>query len=495
MKIRPQTPSTTSPKSKTPRTPATRGRRADKRPKPQPPPSYLADPHEDPRESGRSLVVYNAAEQHLRVSHLDLEWMSIDFLRLPNRVLKSHPENQISKLMGSLHTFGWIAPVLATRSGDIIAGVGRIIAARRLGMTRAPVVFVDHLSSAEIQAYRIADNKLAELSSWEDDVLRDVLIDLESIDFDLDVLGFETAELDLRLNDADDPTSGDPLPGGERNAKLPLHLGDVFSVGAHRVMLGDTLDPDHCAKLMGTSVAAMAFLDFPYNVPISGNVSRKGRHREFAQASGEMSRTQFEDFLTKGLEHAAAHCRPGALLNGCMDWRGIGRLLTAGERAGLEYINLAIWRKNRAGLGSYLRSQHELIAIYRKPGAQHRNNIELGRHGRHRTNVWEYRTPIGTREAADEAVSDHPTPKPWDLVADSVKDCTRRGDVILDFFGGSGASLVAAGKTGRAARIMEIDPIYVGNMLRRYERIFRVEAIHEETGLSLDELAAKRRQD
>lgn len=434
------------------------------------------------------LAPQNAA---LRVSHLSPEWVPIGVFRIPNRTLKRHSEPQLAMLMSSLTTFGWITPVLATRSGEIVAGHGRILAAKRLGVTQVPTVFVDHLTKQEIQAYKLADNKLAELSDWDEIALRDTVLELIEGDFDLQAVGLTDTDVDLILSPLEDVEPGEaPL---SFPTKLRIEVGDIFNVGDHRIMCGDALNAEQCEALMEADQAAMAFLDFPYNVDVAGHVSTKDSYREFAMASGEMSNREFEDFLTTGLERAATHCRPGALLYPCMDWRGIGWLLHAAGRAELDYINLCVWAKNRAGMGSFYRSQHELIAVLRKPGAKHQNNVELGKNGRHRSNVWQYDTPVGSTDESDEAVADHPTPKNWRMVSDAIKDSTRRNDVVLDFYGGSGATLIAAGKTRRKARIMDIDPAYVGAMLLRYERAFGCAAVHAQTGLSLSELDLQRR--
>jgi len=270
--------------------------------------------------------------------------------------------------------------------------------------------------------------------------------------------------------------------------------GDLWTLGDHRILCGDALEEASYATLLEGNVARMVFTDPPYNVAINGHV-RSGRdsgHREFAMASGEMSETEFRGFLAAVVVQLVAILPEGGIAMVCMDWRHVGELLDAGKTAGLELINLCVWNKTNGGMGGLYRSKHELVFIFRKPGAPYVNNVELGRHGRNRTNVWDYAgvNSFGAGREAD--LADHPTVKPTALVADAILDVSHRGDIILDAFGGSGSTLLAAEKTGRRARLIELDPAYVDVAIRRWQQATGRKAVHAATGESWDERAATR---
>jgi DNA modification methylase len=429
---------------------------------------------------------------HTRTAELKFEHLPPEQLTLPNRRLRKHAPGQLDRLMASMKRFGAVSPILISDSGEVIAGEARLEAARRLGLQTVPVVWVSHLSADEVKAYRVADNRLSELATWDEESLRDVLAELVDLDFTPEELGFDVAELDAALHyeivDPNEPTPIDPA-----HDPIVQH-GDSFDFGVHRIVCGDALNPDDGTALMGAVKAAMSFCDPPYNRSVLHDVGkpRAGR-REFPMASGEMSPEAFGAFLLAFLRQTLLLCRPGALIYSAMDWRGIGRLLAAGEQAGLDYIHLAVWEKDSAGLGSFYRSQHELFAVFRKPGAQHRNNVKLGKSGRNRSNLWHY--PGASTFGADrtEDLNRHPTPKPVELVADAILDSTRRGDLILDLFGGGGTTAIAAQQVGRRARLMELDPGYVEASLERYRQKYGVEAVHVGTGLGFDALAKLRR--
>lgn len=428
---------------------------------------------------------------HLQPS-LAIEMVDLTSLKPSKQRVRTFTPQEDAMLQGSIKRFGFNIPIVITRSGQIVAGERRAAAAMAVGLTQAPAIHIDHLSEAEIEAFRIADNKLAQAGKWDEKVLSEALKALAPFDIDCFDMGFEVFEVDGLLTQDAEPEDLDcaPPPSGD---KYLVRVGDVFALGNHRVMCGNALEHAHVATLMDEDEAAMAFLDSPYNVPIAHHVTKDRDCEEFPMGTGEMSPAEFTDFLVQTHGLVRDVCRPGALIFSCMDHRGIGRLLAAAERSELVYLNLAVWAKNKAGMGSLYRSQHELIGVFRKCGAQHRNNVMLGKNGRNRTNLWEYRTPSLNAVDSDDAVKEHPTPKPWDMIADAMKDCTRRGDIVIDVFGGSGATLVAAEKTGRHARILELSPRHVANMLARYRHHFGVTATHIETGLAADVLSSQRR--
>lgn len=420
-----------------------------------------------------------------------VEWVPPDQLKLPNRHPRIHSEGQLSKIVASIICFGVVVPLIVTEDGEIVCGAGRLEAARLIGLETVPVIRITHLNRAQIKAYRVADSKLTELGEWDEDAVREILLELDDAEVDLDAVGFEIAEAEALFVYPGTPGEDEPLEETPEPTVIP---GDSFNADGHTVLCADAGDPQTLEALVEEGEAAVVITDPPYNVPVAGHVTGKGRHKhdEFAMASGEMSDEAFLAFLIVMLRNAAACVAKGSLLYFFMDWRGIGILLNAAKEVGLDYINLAVFVKTNAGMGSLYRSQHELVAIFRKPGAKHRNNIQLGKYGRNRTNVWEYRGANSFGATRDRDLAMHPTVKPVEMIADAIKDCTKRGDVVIDLFGGSGTTLIAAQKTGRIARLVEISPGFVETTLRRYEAEFGVKAIHVETGMTLDELAEHR---
>ncbi len=357
--------------------------------------------------------------------------------------------------------------------GSIVAGHGRVAAARRLGIDEVPVIELAHLSEAERRAYIIADNRLAELAGWDRDILA---IELQALtemdlDFDLEITGFETAEIDLLL---DEDAGGNRDPADDVLEPSPgpaiTHPGDIWQLGRHKVICGDALDPETHRLLMGEDRARAVFTDPPYNVKIDGHVcgSGKVRHREFAMATGEMDKAGFTTFLRKTLTAMAAVSLDGAIHFVCMDWRHMDELSAAGAEVYSEHKNVVVWVKTNGGMGTFYRSQHELIFVFKVGTAKHLNTFGLGETGRYRTNVWEY-AGLNSFGGNQDDLALHPTVKPVALVADAIRDVTRRGDIVLDGFGGSGTTLIAAERTGRVARLIELDPLYCDVICKRFE--------------------------
>jgi DNA modification methylase len=421
----------------------------------------------------------------------------IEDLRPYARNTRVHGAKSISKLKASIAQFGFVVPILADASGTIIAGHGRWEAARANGLKTIPVVVADHLSDAEVRALRIADNKLAELSDWNEEALRLEFSDLlefgleGELDFDLTITGFATPEIDLVIGGAPDATASETETVEEPDPVAPTvaRTGDLWLLGPHRIYCGNAMEPASYEIVLDAERARMVFTDPPFNVPVNGHVrsGNAGQHREFAMASGEMTDGEFRAFLKAFVAHAMTALPDGGIAMVCMDWRHVEELIAAGKGCGLELINLCVWNKTNGGMGSLYRSKHELVCVFRKPGAPHINNVELGRHGRNRTNVWDYAgvNSFGKGRAAD--LVDHPTVKPTALVADAIMDVTHRGDVVLDSFGGSGSTLLAAEKTGRKARLIELDPAYVDVAIRRWQEMTGKDAIHAASGQAFEE--------
>jgi DNA modification methylase len=396
---------------------------------------------------------------------------------------RKHSDKQISKIAASIKQFGFNNPALIDKNGTIIAGHGRLEAAKRLGMTEVPTICLDHLSEAEIRTYIIADNKLAELAGWDREILAIELQHLASmdLDFDIEITGFDAGEVDFIIGGAVEEKldPADEIIERERNEPAITKRGDLWLLGNHRLFCGDSLDEASYAALMGDEKAQMVFTDSPYNVPIDGHVCGKGaiKHAEFEMAAGEMSVDEFTAFLTKSMSLFRTYSAKGSIAFSCMDWRHMTEMLHAGRRSGYEFKNLCVWVKDNGGMGSLYRSRHELVFVFKNGDAPHINNVELGKHGRYRTNVWEYPGVNTMRKGRMEELAMHPTVKPVLLVADAIKDCSKRRGIILDPFGGSGTTLIAAEKAGRQARLIELDPHYCDVTIRRWEKLTGEKAI------------------
>ncbi len=409
---------------------------------------------------------------------------------------RTHSPKQVAQIAASIREFGFNSPILIDRDGEIIAGHGRVEAAKLLGLETVPCVQLEHLSDAQKRAYILADNKLAEKAGWDREILAIELQHLTSldVDFDVTVTGFEMAEIDLLLGEpASEISSADRVPSIEPGPAV-TRLGDIWQIGRHRLICGDATDAATYARLLDGEQAQMIFTDPPYNVKIDGHVCGLGSvtHREFAMASGEMTQSEFTHFLGTVFANLAEHAVDGALHFVCMDWRHMTEVLAAGQPVYSELKNLCVWAKTNGGMGSLYRSQHELVFVYKSGRASHINNVELGRHGRYRTNVWTYAGINSFGAQRDAELAMHPTVKPVALVADAILDCSKRKGLILDAFAGSGTTLVAAERTGRRGYGVELDPRYCDLIVRRVQEVVKAEALHLETSKSFSEIAAGR---
>lgn len=417
-----------------------------------------------------------------------------DLLEHPGNA-RTHSKKQIRQIARSIEGFGFSNPILIDENDRLIAGHGRLAAANSLGLDRVPVIQIEGLSEAQKRGLMLADNKIAENSAWDKERLQIELADLSSmdLDFDLEDIGFETAEIDLAIGYRDDTEEGETAPEPDPCGEPITGPGDVWELGPHRVMCGNARVEDDLRLLMGRDVADAVFTDPPYNVRIDGHVGGKGKtkHREFSEASGEMSKAEFRDFLETTLGNTSAFSRSGSVHYVCMDWRQAAVLATVGSDIIGPQINLCVWVKTNGGMGSLYRSQHELVLVFTKSGATHRNNVQLGRFGRNRTNVWTYAGVNTFREGRMDELSAHPTAKPVGMVKDALLDVTRRGDIVLDPFGGAGATLMAAERSGRRARLLEIDPAYVDVILRRWRDETGEDPVRVADGVSLSALEAE----
>jgi DNA modification methylase len=431
---------------------------------------------------------------------LSVEYLPISAIRPWPANARKHSKKQIHQIASSIREFGFTNPVLIDSDNTLIAGHGRVEAAKSVGMPTVPAIRIDHLTSLQKRALVIADNRLAEKAGWDPEILKIEFQYLlaEDIEFDLEITGFDSAEIDLLLDGAQRPPSVDPAdvvpPIDPVTVCLP---GDLWQLGDHKLICGDARDEGTLARLFAAEKARLMFADPPYNVAIQGHVSGLGavKHREFAMAAGEMTSAEFVRFLNGALRNAARYSTDGALHYVCMDWRHIDELTDAAKGLYTETKNLCFWNKTNGGMGSFYRSKHELIFVFKVGSAPHVNNIDLGRNGRYRTNVWDYAGVNTFGKDRVDTLAMHPTVKPVALVADAIKDCSRRKDIVFDPFAGSGTTIMAAEKTGRMARGIEIDPGYVDVAIRRWQTFTGCVAILAETGQSFADLSLERTGD
>jgi DNA modification methylase len=430
----------------------------------------------------------------MSLSQLTVTYAEIQNLVPYARNARTHSRRQIRQIADSIRTFGFTNPVLVNGSRMIIAGHGRVAAAKMLGITQVPTICLDNLTEDEVRAYIVADNKLAEKAGWDHSILAIELQHLTSVDleFDVSITGFEVGEVDLILQQAaaaEGQEEKEPVEIGSGPAVT--QRGYVWLLGNHRLICGDALDESTYSVLMKGQKAHAVFADPPYNVEIDGNVCGKGKihHREFAMAAGELSEPEFVDFLSSALSLLQRHSRDGSVHFICMDWRHAAEVLQAGKKAYDRLVNLCIWTKDNGGMGSFYRSQHELIFVFRKGKEPHRNNIQLGQFGRNRTNVWRYPGMNSLTKSGSEGnlLALHPTVKPVAMIADAILDCSARGDIVLDNFSGVGSTILAAEKVGRVCYAIEIDPLYVDAAVRRWEKHTGEKAVCAATGEWFDQ--------
>ena len=401
------------------------------------------------------------------------------------RETRKHPPGQVRKLAASLERFGFVLPILIDPQGRVIAGWGLVLAARQLGQAEVPAVSLTDLSEAELRTLRLALNRITQDGTWDDEALTIELSEILELapDFGLELSGFEMGEIDALL-DGDGLDQEDELPEIDTAVTPVTCLGDLWLLDEHRLHCGDALRAESYDRVLGTEKADMGFVDPPYNVAIDGHASGLGRirHADFVMASGELAPAEFILFLKTSLGLAARWSKDGAIHFDCMDWRHMRELLAVGEEIYGEFKNLVVWHKSNAGMGSLYRSGHELVFVFQVGTGAHINNVALGRYGRHRTNVWDYVSQAALNGTAKSKLALHPTVKPVAMIADAIRDCSHRGGVILDPFGGAGTTLIAAERTGRRARLIELDPTFVDASIERWQRLTGGTARHADSG-------------
>lgn len=433
-------------------------------------------------------------------TELTIHYLPVDVLKPYPRNARTHSKKQIRQIADSIKLYGFTNPILVDDEQMILAGHGRVEAARLLALKTVPTVMLSRMTVAQKKAYVLADNKLALNAGWDRELLGLELQELLTIDaaFDVGSSGFEIAEVDALIDGLKAEHSGNPadeiVPAVQKRAVS--RAGDLWLLGPHKLLCGDARSETSFSLLMGDERAEMVFTDAPYNVRIDGHAGGLGktRHREFAMASGEMTTVEFTGFLTDVMKNLVRFSTDGSIHFHCMDWRHLPEILAAGGRAYTELKNICVWVKDNGGMGTFYRSQHELVLAFKNGTAIHINSFELGQNGRYRTNVWPYRGVAKAGAGRSEGLDVHPTVKPVAMIADAIKDVSNRGALVLDCFSGSGSTLIAAHGIGRRARLLEIDPLYVDVIIRRWQQYANDEAILACSSKTFDELATNGRE-
>lgn len=416
----------------------------------------------------------------------------------PRRALRKYSKRAMEQMKRAISEFGFLLSIVTDSKGRIVVGYRRWLAAKDMGLKLVPVIELSHLTDEQLRMFAILDNKLCEDGEWDLDELRAEFVELyplcDQFNYNIEDTGFSTAEIDnlwIAAVDREEAKPEDDIP--EVPPVAVTRAGDVWQMGDHRLICGSSLDEETFERLLGDERAQMVFSDAPYNLS-SKTISGKGKHQHgnFAMASGEMSVEEFTNFLRTSFALLAQFSANGSIHFQCIDWKHMREMLGAGHAAYTELKNLIVWTKHSAGMGTFYRSQHELVFAWKNGTTPHINNFGLGETGRHRSNVWEYRGNAGFHAERDDELASHATVKPWSMVADAIRDCSKRSGIILDPFGGSGTTAIAAERTGRKARLIELDPLFCDVTVRRWEKLTGREAVLAETGHTFAELEAVR---
>lgn len=446
-------------------------------------------------------AITNVSHKHVASPDLGLkiERRKISEIKPAKRSARNHSKKKINNLSAGIERYGYIDPIIIDENDRVIAGHARLAAAKKIGMDWIEVIKISHLSETEKKAFAIFNNRIAELSEWDFGVLKLEYDDIEAdpvTRLDIPLLGFTEMEInqfDIGDTKETQDVEEEALPVVDRSQVVTLP-DDIWLIGKdHRLGCGDVRDQQLVRKVMNGELADCVFTDPPYNVAIDRNVCGSGkiRHSEFMMASGELSPALFEAFLQDGLGLLASFSRDGSIHFVCMDWRHLHELYSVARHVYHEQKNLICWNKTNAGMGSFYRSQHELIAVYKRGKGKHTNNFGLGETGRYRTNVWTY-AGVNSFGPNQNDLALHPTVKPTALVVDALLDVTHRGQIVLDGFAGSGTTLIAAEKIRRRARLIELDPYYCDIICKRAFNVLGLEARLESTGETFEEVQRQR---
>lgn len=433
------------------------------------------------------------------MTELKIETVNVGQLKPYKNNAKIHSPDQISQIADSINQFGFVNPILIDENDEIIAGHGRFEAAKILNLSQVPVIRIGHLTDVQKRKLRIADNRISETGGgWDADLLNieiGELCELEDI-ADITITGFNDIEIDQIL--AEPRTKAEvkkldavPYVADDEIITVP---GDIWEFdGGHRIICGDSTDRDTFAKLLGNKRVNLVLQDPPFNIKIKGFVSGNGsvKHPDFAMATGEMSDDEFTEFLGKNFALCSEFANDNAMIFNFIDWRNVMPMLTACKQNFARYINLCVWVKNKAGMGTPYRSQHELCTVFLNKGGTVPDHIQLGKYGRNRSNVWHY---YGCNSYGPHRndLKMHPTVKSFEMLGDIMLDVTSIGDAVLDCFLGSGSTLVAAQRHKRICYGIEYEPKYVDTCVKRFYEAFGIDAINLRTGKTYTELLAEK---
>jgi hypothetical protein len=409
--------------------------------------------------------------------------------------VRLHPIKQLKKVRKSLATFGQVRPLLVAPDGEIIDNELVWLALKANGATHVDVIVVADKSPAELKALRLTLNRTALDARWDEQNLRGVLEQLVDVDFDLELTGFDTPEIDHYLNldlpQANVEENGSDIP--PVGVRAVSSLGAIWRLGNHCVGCGSATDLAFVSRVLDGRAASVCFVDPPYNIKVDGFITGKGRHRhrEFVQGAGEMSTGEHFGLLRDSFLVLKESCAPRALMYACIDWRHVMEMTVAGRACDMPLYTICVWTKTNGGMGGIYRNAHELVCVFRAGTETPLDNVELGRHGRNRTNVWSYPGMSSFGKARDELLGSHPTVKPVAMIADVLRDVTKRGEIVLDTFLGSGSTLMAAQETGRICSGVELDPLYVDVTIRRWQNATGRDAVLAMTGEPFNDVAQR----
>lgn len=432
---------------------------------------------------------------------LTVRYERVDALKPNPQNPRRHSKSQLRKLVASIKAFGFNVPVLINKDFQLLAGHGRVEAAQIAGFKEVPTIQIHHLTADQQKAFTIADNRLTEKAEWDEELLNQQLKELSraALDFSLEVTGFEVGEIDFRIEEAGAPKA--KASAQSETIHVPTgpavtQSGMLWRLGSHRLYCGSALEKASYEEVMVGEKAHAVFTDPPYNVPIEGHVGGRGaiKHRSFAMGVGEMDPQAFTDFLRTSIAFVCQYSMNGSVHYVCMDWRHSEELLTAAKSAYSQQLNLCVWVKHAPMMGAFYRSQHELVYVFKNGKGPYRNNVQLGKFGRNRSNVWNYSANLLIPGEEGKLLALHATVKPAAMVADAIMDSTARGDIVLDNFLGSGTTLIAATRVDRRCCGIEIDPLYVDTAIRRWQILTRDNAIDAVTGRTFNELAGEQEE-
>ena len=444
------------------------------------------------------LTEVDLRKLHEQISDMTIEVVPADSIKTNPRNAKRHPEQQILLIAENMRKLGVYDPILIDENNMIIGGHARMAAAKLLKLATVPSIRLPNLSAQEKRAVALADNKLAELGTWDPGMLslelKELTADTAELAFDYSITGFDTVEIDRILGDdasldRPDPADAPPWPAA---ADMPVtNAGDLWVCGNHHLYCGGPLESASYRALLGGVAAHMVFTDPLHNAHLAGRASRRANVGEPAMGSGDPSSEEFIEFLQTACAHIAANVVDGAVIYLCMDWWHHDDLSAATRRYFGKPKDMVVWVKTNSGRGAFYRSQHEHIAVYVAGTAAPTNNFRLGQRGRYRANVWNY--PGFNTFERDQDSDLSGTEKPVALIVDALRDCSRRGETVLDPFGGSGTTMMAAERTGRLGRLIEIDPIYCDVIVRRWQKISGKSARLAESKETFSQIEARRR--